>query len=417
MPRIEPFRGILYNNEKVDISKVVAPPYDVIPLKMQDELYRLDAHNAVRLILGKEEAGDSKDYNKYKRAREFFDKWLSENILIEDKTPSIYVYSEEYSAGGAKKIQLGFIAAMKIEESSKVRPHENTFPKPKQDRLSLIREVNANLSCIFTLFDDKNKKAEKILGAVISQRPLFNFEYDNVRHKLWRLGGRPQIDKLKKLMLKKEIFIADGHHRYEVARMYKEETGNEYVMTYFTPVSGKRLTILATHRLVKNIYTDIGDFIGKLRRYFNVEKIKSLDQLLKKMSAAKTSEYIFGVYFKDKVFYLLRLKPQAAPNKLIKEKRSRAWKGLDVSVLHGVIFNRILGLNDRVKDEDNIVYTRDPKEARKEVDKGGFDAAFFLNPTKVAQVRDIARIGDKMPHKSTYFYPKLLSGLVINKLA
>jgi len=417
MPRIEPFRGILYNREKVDIAWVVAPPYDIIPPKMQDDLYHSDAHNVVRLILGKEKAGDSKDYNKYKRAREFFNKWLNENILVRDEKPAIYVYSEEYSAGGAKKTQIGFIAAMKIEESSKVRPHENTFPKPKQDRLSLTREVKANLSCIFTLFDDKNKKAEKILGAAIKGKPLFDFEYDNVRHKLWRLEDRSQIDKLKKLMLKKEIFIADGHHRYEVARMYKEETGNEYVMTYFTPVSAKRLTILATHRLVKNIYMDVGNFAGKLREFFNVEKMKSLDQLLKKMSAAKASEYLFGVYFKDKTFYLLRLKPSAAPDKIIKENRSKAWKRLDVSVLHCIIFDRILGLKDKVKDEDNIVYTRDPEEAMEEVNRGSFEAAFFLNPTKAAQVRDVARIGDKMPHKSTYFYPKLLSGLVINKLA
>lgn len=429
MPRIEPFKGILYNPKKVEISKVVAPPYDIISPEMQEELYRADEHNIVRLILGKEEAGDSEANNKYKRAGEFFNKWLRENAMAQDKAPAVYVYAQVYSTLGKKKLQLGFIALIKIEDPSKtkVRPHENTFAKPKEDRLNLIREVHANLSCIFTLFRDKNGSVEKILKSTAKKKPLFNIVYDDVRHKLWRMDDKKLINKIQKAMEKKEIFIADGHHRYEASVMYHDEMekkqrtdkdkGHGYAMMYFTPISEEALTILATHRLVKNIYMDPGLFIEKIKAYFHVKEEASLKGLLKKMAAAKKNEYLLGMYLRSGKLYLLNLnlkKPNTL-DRLIKENRSDAWKRLDVSVLHGVILNNILGLKDKVKDEDNIVYTRDPEFVRKEMEKGKFDAAFLLNPTKVDQVRQIAEIGDRMPHKSTYFYPKLVTGLVINK--
>jgi uncharacterized protein (DUF1015 family) len=419
MPKIEPFRGMLYNAKKVNIAKVVAPPYDIISPEMQNELYAADEHNIVRLILGKDEPGDSEANNKYIRAKKFFNKWIKEDALTQDEAPAIYVYEEEYSIAGRKKSQLGFIGLMKIEDSSRssVRPHENTFAKPKQDRLNLIRQVRANLSCVFTLFDDKGGAVGDILGSTAKKKPLFNFIYDDVRHKLWRLDDKKLIGRIQKAMAKKEIFIADGHHRYEVAVEYSRESGCGYVMMYFTPISEKGLTILATHRLVRNIYMDPALFIEKLKAYFSVTPQASLKGLLKKMAAAKKNEYLFGVYLRNGGSYLLKLKKPGALSSIIKENRAGAWKKLDVSVLHGVIFNNILALKDKARDEDNIVYTRDPEFAVKEMKRGMFDAAFLLNPTRVGQVREIAAIGERMPHKSTYFYPKLVTGLVINKHA
>jgi uncharacterized protein (DUF1015 family) len=223
------------------------------------------------------------------------------------------------------------------------------------------------------------------------------------------------IDKIQRAMAKKEIFIADGHHRYEVSVMYSKESGYAYVMMYFTPMDDKALTILATHRLVKNIYMDPALFIEKLKAHFDVKPEASLNGLLENLAAAKKNEYLFGMYLKKGGLYLLKLKKPASLGGLIKENRHSAWKKLDVSILHGVIFNNILGLNDKARDEDNVVYTRDPEFAAKEMKSGNFDAAFLLNPTKVDEVRRIAKIGERMPHKSTYFYPKLVTGLVINK--
>lgn len=450
MPQIEPFRGILYNSKKVNISTVVAPPYDVISPEMQDELYLRAECNIVRLILGKEEpsdtsvipapakagkAGIQKLNNKYKRAKRFFDLWIRKNILIQDRLPSLYIYSQEYRYENKKKTRLGFIARMKIEDpaTSRVLPHEYTFSKPKQDRLNLIREVNANLCAIFTLFQDDGKRVEKILKTVLRRKPIFDLEYEKVRHRLWRLNNRALIRAVQSAMRDKEIYIADGHHRYEVALLYRDEMrkkdhrlqtagrrqkpkGYDYVMMYFAPMKEEGLTILSTHRVVKNIYMDIEDFISRAGDYFYVKEIGSIKQLLKRMSSAKKGEYVFGLYLKNKKFYLLKLKNEDILDNIIKGNKSREWKRLDVSILHSVIFNHILHLKEKIQDEDNIIYTRELDFAKKEVDKEGYDAAFFLNPTKVSQVQDLARRGDRMPHKSTYFYPKLLSGLVINKI-
>ncbi|MDD5449559.1 MAG: DUF1015 domain-containing protein [Candidatus Omnitrophica bacterium] len=428
MPRIQPLKGILYNPKKTDISNVVAPPYDVISPEMQDVLYRKSDYNIVRLILGKEEPGDSDKKNKYTRARQYMHAWLERGILEEDKTEAIYVYSQEYSYGGRKKTSVGFLARMEIEDprKSKVLPHEYTFLKPKQDRLNLIRQVRANLSPIFTLFS-YDEGIGAILKSCLKAKPDLETEQDGVRHKLWRLSDKNAIGKIQEFMLDKEIYIADGHHRYEVAVSYRDEMHikedpdsiqpYDYVMMYFSPLDEEGLTILSTHRLVKNIYMDTDEFLKRLDTYFYVKKCASLKELFKEMGAVKNNEYAFGIYPKGKPFYFLKLKDEAILDEVIKEDKSREWKRLDVSILHGVIFDHILNLRKKIQDEDNIIYTRDADYAKEEMDKGKYEAAFFLNPTKVKQVRDIARIGDRMPHKSTYFYPKLLSGLVINKIS
>ncbi len=426
MPHIEPFRGILYNPGKAKADKVVAPPYDVISPEMQDELYRASDYNIVRLILGKEEPGDSEENNKYKRARQFFNEWLGKEILIQDKEPAIYVYAQEYSHKKKNKGGLGFIACMKIEDpgTSRVLPHEKTFAKPKEDRLNLIREVNANLSSVFTLFEDEAGEVAAVLRQVLKEKPAIDVKQEGVRHKLWKLKDRAAVSKIQKLMSGKDIFIADGHHRYEVATMYRNEMrskegpgkGYDYVMMYFSPMDEKILTILSTHRLIKEIGMDIEELLKRMEAYFDIKVLKNAKQLFEEMNAVKSDEYAFGIYYKNKSFYLLKLKKDINPDSAIKENRSSEYKRLDVAILHGLIFDNILGLKEKIADAQNVIYTRDEDYAIDEVNKGTCEAAFFLNPTRVSQVRDVARIGDKMPHKSTYFYPKLLSGLVINKL-
>ncbi|MCX5716384.1 MAG: DUF1015 domain-containing protein [Candidatus Omnitrophica bacterium] len=424
MPKIEAFRGVIYNPKKIKIAKAVAPPYDIIPPKMQDELYKLDEHNIVRIELGKEEAGDTDLSNKYTRAAGFFRQWLDEKALIQDDTPALYVYAQQYAAGSKKLTSIGFLGRMKIEdpENSSVKPHENTFAKPKQDRLNLLRRVKANISPIYTLFNDDGKKITAVLKGVFKKKPLFTMRHEGVVHKLWRLDDVKAIAKIQNALADKDVFIADGHHRCEVAGMYRAEMGegpggHNYVMTYFAPINQDGLTILATHRLLKNLGMDISGFLKKLSLYFDVKPVSSQKEMFKRMSAPKKGGYGFGVYLSDKKFYVFTLKKGVNPDKAIKADHSGAWKKLDVSILHELVFNDILGLKEKISKEEYIVYTRDPSFATAKVKKGGFEAAFFLNPTKVVQVSDVAKVGDRMPHKSTYFYPKLLSGLVINRLA
>ena len=428
MPQIKPFKGVLYNSKKVDSPTVVAPPYDVISPQMQDELYRANEYNIIRLILGKEEAADSKRSNKYKRANQFFTKWLNNKILIRDTKPSIYVYNQEYFHKDKKKVRLGFIARMRIEDprKSKVLPHEYTFAKPKQDRLQLIRETKANLSPIFTLFQDEGNQVISILKGAIKKRPIFDIEYEGVRNKVWRLADKGSIKKIQAVIDDKDIYIADGHHRYEVAVSYRDEmrkkqqrqkgNGYNYVMMYLSPLNQKGVTIFSTHRLIRDINMGIKEVLKRLKPYFYIKAFKSGKRLFEEMVSAKVGNYVFGMYVNNKTFYLLKLKRETILDDVLKDDHSKERKRLDVSILHGLVLDHIIGLRKHIQDEDNIIYTRDPNYAINMVDKGNCQVAFFLNPTKVHQVQSLAKKGHRMPHKSTYFYPKLLSGLVINKL-
>lgn len=253
MADVKPFKGILYNRKKVDVSRVVTPPYDVISDDMQARFYRNDPYNIIRLILGKEHKGDTKKNNKYTRAKSFFHKWLKSNILTRDPRPSIYVYLQEYLDSGEKKTRVGFISLMRIEDPKKsgVLPHEYTLRKPKEDRLKLIASVRANLCPIFSLFQDQDNIINKIIKPFIkSKEPLFEIDLNGVVHKLWRVDDIKIISKIRSGMRNKKIFIADGHHRYEVSLLYRNLTREksnvkksaqnaDYVMMYFTNMNEK----------------------------------------------------------------------------------------------------------------------------------------------------------------------------------
>jgi len=426
MADIKAFKGYIYNKEKVeDISQVLAPPYDVISSEMQDDLYRKNEFNVVRLILGKEEKNDNGSKNRYKRAKAFFEDAVKKDILVRDERDSIYIYEQEYSIPGGKKKRIGFISLMKIEdpETSKVLPHERTFSNPKKDRLRLIKEVKANLSPIFSIFEDEDDAVTDILEKESKKPPIFDVLYDDIKQRLWRISDSKDIEKIRKAMNDKQIFIADGHHRYEVALNFrnkmraKTKTNTNdalynYVMMYFASLNETRLTILATHRAIKDIgglsKDDILKYIGK---HFKITKFANFDDMISKLEVSK-KPFACGMY--DGANYvLLELEDIAGVEQIIREKKPAEWKRLDVTILHRFILKRILKVKD---NHDNITYLRDAGSAVDRVKNGDYKLAFFLNPTKLDQVKGIARMGEKMPHKSTYFYPKLLSGVVINKL-
>ena len=425
MPSIKAFKGVMYNKEKVkDLSKVVAPPYDVIPPKMQDELYRKHANNIVRLILGKIENSDNENDNRYTRARDFFNTWLSKQILIQDEREAVYVYSQTYKYDNKSIERIGFISLMKLDLKGKsVLPHENTLKAPKADRLNLIRNVKANLSPIFMLYEDDKRMVEKMLKENSKKvKPFIDVNIESVRHRVWRLDDKDLVGRVKACMEKKNIFIADGHHRYETSVNYALEVeagdapqslkeSSRYFMAYFVGLDDDHLTILPTHRLIRDT-GGLGkeNIIKKLEKYFGIKKIHTEKGMLAGLKALKEG-HAFGIYFGKGMFYIIALKSFDIAKKHM-GGYSEDWKSLDVSIVHLFVLQYVLGIRD---EDDNIEFVKDAKEAVISVDKDNYEMALILNPTKVSQVKKVAENGEKMPRKATYFYPKPLSGLVINK--
>ncbi len=418
MAQIKPFQAVVYNPKKVaDMSKVVCPPYDVISPADQESFLARHPNNFIRLILGKIYSSDSDKDNRYTRSKNCFDQWLKEEILKRDSQPAIYFYLQEYVVQGEKKRRLGFIALMRLEEEeSKVFLHENTHSAPKEDRMELLKQVKANLSPIFVLYSDKERNIKTAYENILTKNPPeFDVTDDEkVRHKLWSVTDQEVINRLVSSLNDKNIFIADGHHRYEVALNYSKlmrsqnkgtdpEAGYNYILSYFTNIDSKDLNILPFHRVIRNFPSDI----KFLEEQFRVEKIKTKYDLLVDLAKAGRSEHAFGLYQKDRI-YLLRLKNERLLDSLIAEG-SKEYKRLDVTILKAVIFDC---LNISSKD---IIYTKDAEEAFGLVDKKEAQASLLLNPVKIEQLRMVALNNERMPPKSTYFYPKVLSGLVVNK--
>ena len=445
MAKIIPFKGILYNKEKIrDMKDVVAPPYDVISPSEQEELYKRHDNNVVRLILGKESNSDTPDNNRYTKARDSFDSWQRDSILIKDAFPSIYVYSQEYHLGETegfeKKRRLGFIALSKLENfgEGKIHPHENTLAKPKEDRLKLMQHCNANFSSIFGLFSDPSKRIDSVLKDYMRHSPLYDLVDDaGMRHTLWAIRDNKVIQIITGVMSDKQVFIADGHHRYETAINYRNEmreklpnfTGEElynYVMMYFTNTNSEGLSILPIHRLVSNLSNfDKKKIIKKAGEFFNIEKLslnesdeKTVKQkLFSDMKERGKKEHIFGMYLGNDEYLLLTLKDEDVLDRLITNSRHPSWKKLDVTILHTLLIEKVLGVSEKnLAEQKNITYTISEDEAIKDVKAGKYQIALFLNPTKIEEVKDVATAGEKMPQKSTFFYPKLITGLVMNKL-
>lgn len=426
MPSIKPFRGVIYNKSKIkDIAAVIAPPYDIIPKKMQEELYRRDPYNFIRLELGKIRRTDNISNNRYTRARSLFESWLKNDIMVRDERDAIYIYSQEYKDKGKRFTRVGFLGLMEFGggSSDEVLPHENTLKAPKEDRLALMKEVKANLSPIFVLFDDLSRTITPYLKSyILHNKPFININWDGERHKVWRLDDPAGIRKIVDGMRKAKLFIADGHHRFETAKNFARELAvsgapqslkeaARSLMVYFVESDERMLTVLPAHRLAKDIGgLDEAGITDKLSHFFFIEKVKTLPAMMKRLSAL-FGKYAFGMYLGNGAYYMLRLKDPKVSDRVIKDK-PRDWKRLDVSILHLFIFQHVLRVRDT---DDNIEFVKDPKETAVLVDKGAFPVAFFLNPTRPSQVKKIAKLGERMPRKATYFYPKQLSGLVVNK--
>ncbi|MBL8013698.1 MAG: DUF1015 domain-containing protein [Candidatus Omnitrophica bacterium] len=420
MAAIKAFQAVYYNPEKIkNFNEVMCPPYDVISKEQQDEYYKTSPYNFIRLELPKESSKDNARENRYTRAHKTFEDWLSKGVLVKDDTPAIYYYKQEYKIRGQKHSRLGFISLMKMGDDAgvKIYPHENTHASAKTDRLTLWKSLKAALSCIFVCFSDKQKKVETIFVKEVStKKPLIDVvDHDKVRHMLWRMDNPEHIATIENVLDGQQLFIADGHHRFEVAQEYRRQqmksrtriTGNEpfnYVMTYFTNMESPDLQIFPMHRIVKQFPTQL-DF---LEEYFRIDKIKNKEDLLILLAKAGQNEHAFGLYDRTGI-RLLRLKNKSLIDKLV-QGSTKEYRNLDASILKSLVFDRV-----GVASED-ILYTKDMEHATSMVDEKMADAAFIMNAVQIKQLRAIALTGERMPPKTTYFYPKVLSGLTIHKM-
>jgi uncharacterized protein (DUF1015 family) len=442
MAKVFPFSAVLYNKKVVSkLDKVMAPPYDVISPELQNNLYERHPYNVIRLILGKEFPGDSDSNNKYLRAETFFTSWLKHGLLKEDEEPGLYVYEQKYSVLGKKLVRRGFFCLLRLEDfdRGKVMPHEETFLKPKADRLEMLRTCSANFESVFSIFSDEKDYVDKVLKKYSRRKPAVSVrDDDGVIHSVWMLDGKPDIRKVMKAMADKTVFIADGHHRYEASLKYRDEmrekfqkfTGDEkynHILMYLTPIEGKGLSILPIHRLIRTMQDfDVPSFESALQEYFVLETLpfgkRNEEQVRKKvirlMEKAGEGEHFFGMLMAGvSKYYILKLKDEKMVDKFVKDGKPKEWKRLDVTILHSMIIGHILGLtSERIDTEEHVTYVKDAGEAAKKVFAGGYQMAFLLNPTKVGQIIKIAGEKEKMPQKSTYFYPKLLSGLLMNRI-
>ncbi len=422
--KIKPFRAVIYNQEKIkNIASVVCPPYDVISSQEQQHYHDLSPYNLIHILLGKDVPGE----DKYRRAAGFLSDWLKDGVLIQDELPSIYFYSQQYNLKGEKRTRLGFISLLRLgEKNSLVFGHEHTRLEPKEDRLKLIKQVKANLSPIFVIFPDKKRIIQRTYRKHIQGKPPFiDITDDNkIVHKLWRLDSPDIIESIQNSMSGENIFIADGHHRYEVACTYRDEmkqapaealTGEEsfnYIEAYFTNTDSRVLSILPVHRLLKlDSKLDLNSFKLNLKEYFDVEEVREKTQFFFLMEKAGLTEHLLGMY-KDKKYWLLRLKNIKLLDKMISDK-PKVYRSLDISILNHIILKKILGTD--LENKENLRFSPDADEFIEAVDNEPLYIAFFLNPVKIQQIISVALDGERFPAKSTYFYPKVLSGLVINK--
>jgi len=432
MVTIKPFKGITYNNVEIkDLDDVMSPPYDIISEKIQDELYQKHQYNFVRLILGKQFETDTDKDNRYSRAKKEYMKWLDKSILQFANKPALYPYQITYKLDGKIYEMNGFFTLLQLDKDYKfVKAHEKTLSKPKADRLNLMRATNSNLEPIQLLYIDPGNTIQQLIKDSLSDEPMISVKgYDDFKHEIWNLSDSSVISKVQEFLSDKNLFIADGHHRYQTAINYaKEQKKNtkiisadapfNYQMVILVNMYDKGLEILPTHRFL-NLPASLKeeDVIKSMRKYFTIEQqsiqdhedVTSLVQNIK-MKIKQPGKHSFAWCFKDK-YYIFTLDNKKIMNSLASD-RSDTWRNLDVSILHKILIEDGLGITQDTL-EDQVKYTRDDNEALNLIKQGKFDSSIIMNATKIDELKTIADGGEHMPQKSTYFLPKMLSGLVM----
>ena len=424
MAEIKAFRALRFCTEKAgEISQLVCPPYDIISEEERQAFLKTNEHNIIRLELPRGE-------EPYAQAGATLSDWLSSEILQRDTEPGIYIYEEEFEAYGQLHRFKGFISLVKLEEFSAgvVLPHEETLSKAKTDRFNLMKATNCNFSQIYCLYMDEEHQTLARIDALSQDTPRYEFNDGAVTHRLWLVNDPVVIRAIEEDFANRRLYIADGHHRYETALNYRNhcrENGisqpgdaQDYVMMMLVDMQHPGLVVFPTHRLIRDLDGfDAAALLERCKEQFDILPMEHKEEIEEKLSEYYSQgKKAFGFYNGGETFTLLVLKDISIMKELLPEK-SAASQGLDVTVLHNLILERFLGIDkENMAQQINLTYTRSLPEAISSVESGESQCAFLLNPTRVEEIRDIAAAGEKMPQKSTYFYPKLITGLVMNQL-
>ncbi len=431
MANLKPFKGIRYNPKKIeDVATVISQPYDRVRHGLQDKYYALSEYNITRIIKGKEFEDDHVGENVYTRAQAFLSKWLAEGILRYEEKPALYVYHQEFTLNGKSVTRKALIGALELARFDEgiVLPHERTHDGPKMDRLNLTRATEAYFGNIFILYPDAENKIDALLDAAIQREPDIDvrelFEKD-VRQKLWVLTDQNLLAAVQaEMSSKRGLIIADGHHRYETALAYRNEqrakypdapdnAAFNYLMVALVSMSNPGLTILPTHRLIFDYNAMSAEqIIEKAAEFFDVEKVENRAALEAKMNASVGKSGCFGLVSKS-AYYFLTLKSLAVMDALAPD-RSPAWRELDVSILHKLLLEAIMGIPAaQIDAKKGIEYLREPDLGYERAAAEDSAYLFILNATRMEQITACTSVGEKMPQKSTDFYPKIVTGLAI----
>jgi uncharacterized protein (DUF1015 family) len=417
MPDVQPLRALHYDVGKAGpLDRLISPPYDVIDARLRADLAARSPNNAVGIDLPEGE-------DRYRVAAELLDEWKHSGVVVHDSEPALWALTQTYvGPDGAERTRAGFFARVRIAEyGAGVRPHERTHPAAKQDRLELMRATKANLSPIFSLFQDADGAAPSALARWTSEAPWAEAtDDDGTRHRLWRITDDATLETVHESLAGSELLIADGHHRYETARTYAEEIGGEgdhrYVLMYLVSLRDPGLEIFATHRLVKGL-----DGAGRerleqlLERDFRSRSVEPAE--LVPPPATNGSLPVYGFIDRENSRALRLELASAEPADRALASHESTYRRLDTAVLEKLVLEEALGMSeDDISHQRGLAYTQSSEEALSLVESGEYDLAFLLRPTPVEQVKAVAEAGETMPPKSTYFYPKVPSGLLFNPL-
>jgi uncharacterized protein (DUF1015 family) len=439
LAEIRPFRGLRYHAGQVgDLAKVIAPPFDAISPNQQRALHESSPYNVVRLEYGEAHDHDSDEDNRYTRAAATLAEWLASGVLIQEDSPALYVYDQEFEHDGARHRRRALLTRVGLEEWAKatVRPHEHTMAQPKEDRLQLLQTCRANISPVFALHRDPQGAVRSTLrDAVSNLTPVAVAEGANEKHTLWPLSDEATQRRLQEQLAPASLYMADGHHRYETALAYRNErraaaaswTGQEaenFILVGLTAAEDPGLLILPIHRLVQSPQLNDGMF-ERVKRYLTVEELTSAEargeaapqRLLDLVAERGRSTSALGLCWPGERHFLLTVEdPQALVARLCPECPVQ-WRTLDVAVLEFALLGTILGIDPQpIKEGGAVAVAADAREACREVQDGHYSAAFLLNPVPIEKVLAVADAGQRMPPKTTFFHPKLATGLVINRL-